>query len=89
MSFDNTIKSIRKIYGALSDKQEQDVICVFKGTEMGNVKPWTVRIDSRECKAANYSDAAENLLKALKHDLAIKIKDLENKAAKYKNELET
>lgn len=80
MDFEASVKSIRKVYGVLTGKSDNDVIVTYKGTGYGQTKPWHIRIDAREAQHESHEGAAKTLLDTLKKELSDKVASTEREA---------
>lgn len=89
MNLEETVKAIRKLYGAISGKGPAEVSLTYKGLEYGVTEPWLIRIDSREAKAKDYMTAAYTLLEDLKNELKQKVNSIEQQADDYKKALKS
>jgi hypothetical protein len=84
--FEAQIREIKRLYLLISNK-DSDVYCVFKGTSLGIVKCWNIKIDNREANGEKLVDAVAELLASLKLELANKISRLENEALQLRGAL--
>jgi hypothetical protein len=87
MKVDDYAVNIRKVYGILTGKTDNDVLITYRGTSYGQGKPWHVRIDARESASASLEQALSELFLALKQELATKALDSENQAKVYRQAL--
>lgn len=73
MNVEETVKSIKKLYTAVSGLSDHEVRLTYKGTGYGVTLPWHAYIDKREVNAKSHDAALEILLSNLKSELTTKI----------------
>jgi hypothetical protein len=86
MDFEVTLKEIKKLHWAISNK-EADVLITFKGNGYGVTKPWNLRCDGREVNGESHTTAAAALLKMLEKELREKVQMLEAQTNSFKQVL--
>lgn len=73
MELETTVENIRKLYITVSGKADADVMILYRGYANGITNPWIIRVDAREHASKGVMEAANELFKTLKKELAEKI----------------
>jgi hypothetical protein len=73
MNVEDTVKKIKKLHNAITNKSDSIVELSYLGTGNGITMPWRARIDAREINAASHDDALSSLLDILRVELQKKI----------------
>lgn len=85
-SFEKNVREIKRHYQLIFGK-ECDVHFTFKGTSLGLVKCWNVKIDNREANHTKIELATLELLSQLQAELYNKISRLEEEARHLRSAL--
>lgn len=70
---EETVKKIKKLHNAITNKSDSIVELAYLGTSNGISMPWRARIDAREISATSHDDALASLLDILRVELQKKI----------------
>ena len=87
MDIEAAFKSIRNVYQTVSGKSDADPSLTYKGTALGQTKPWHARIDTYEFHHQDHIGALTGLLSILKEKLAAKTASAEYEATRLRKAL--
>lgn len=88
MTFEQHIVDIKRLAYAITGKSVE-VHISYRGTDLGQTKPWIIKCDSKEVEHERHDEAARLLYVEFANDLRKRIESAETQASNYKSHYNT